>query len=1122
MVASSRATSDAREPPRAFAPPPPPRARDRRLGVVAPAAFSDRPTTMMMRFNVTDDDDDDDDGMDDDIDRRHRRRTLMRAKLATTARGGAADASDVFADGDVADDFARVAKSPAFIVDPRDARGRRIPRDALGRVYRLSHALSRARFDPSSVSVSAHDMKALKGAFHAQFWMIKRAYVDCVVLVKHGSFFNAFDIDADVGHEIGLRQSGGNSGFMRKVGFPCTQFDEWAAKLLALGYSVARVEQMDEDEHASKRSSKVMKRECCEILTPSIERGLTQSEHALYFLAIAEGEDGSIGACAFDAASSTGAIGRVSLEELATVLVTYDPREVVISETLNDDARKVLVTHGRSAASGHADCVLRVLERGGATLPPITRPNVLSAVKHFSGSGMNDKDDDASTVSVPAILCKASDVELQAVAYAMRHLAWVGVCEDVFARVTFTNLVSSAAENNAAETMSNVSPSAFALSRELTFMKLDGDAIKSLHILTGDTGKLAGSLFAFLNQTLTAPGRRRLRQWLVRPLRDVSAINARLDVVQELSRDPFLLQSLRDALKHIKVDYERTFNKAARLAIKAVKTFNIVRFNQTLTPEVDAMGLKNLGPSGAQTLDDILLDAVNMVNFWAMYGNDMLDFTKALDGLIDICDVVHVVAHISEKNVSIADLVRDLQGARDFLRQLRSSLVVTAVTKKKFEVAPSTDVFVEYADAMEEAIRERKQDPLQRMQAERQRKQIKSLHLVLSDDDDDANLPEQDADDRADIAAANAFTEVMHAFAEELPRFERVVSAMCDLDVLQSFATTSASARGSIGFTRPNFSSAPNALELTRSWHPLLRPSIVDKAKRITHNAGIVENNISMEVPFMLLTGPNMSGKSSLLRQIALTVILAQIGCYVPCSMSSISICDAIMTRIGGDDNLANGVSTFLNEMNGTAKILTDFTPSTLVILDELGRGTSTLDGYAIAFAVAHHLTSSSSSARVLFATHYHDLIQDLSACDVAENAPQHSFKAYHIGVESTRGALRFTYKLERGAAPLGSCALNVARLAGFPPGILTRAAHVAHTVNFNRASGAAVDGDNRAISSYVPPEKLLSQREHVALHALCSDAAVCGDAEALGDGAAWARAFYALWLECSTLARKS
>ena len=96
------------------------------------------------------------------------------------------------------------------------------------------------------------------------------------------------------------------------------------------------------------------------------------------------------------------------------------------------------------------------------------------------------------------------------------------------------------------------------------------------------------------------------------------------------------------------------------------------------------------------------------------------------------------------------------------------------------------------------------------------------------------------------------------------------------------------------------------------------------------------------------------------------------------------------MTRIGGDDNLANGVSTFLNEMNGTAKILTDITPSTLVILDELGRGTSTLDGYAIAFAVAHHLTSSSSSARVLFATHYHDLIQDLSACNGAENAPQH------------------------------------------------------------------------------------------------------------------------------------
>jgi len=1032
------------------------------------------------------------------------RRRALREKLARCPFVD--DDGDALGDARDGDDFARSAKTPRFLVDARDARGRK--HRALGRVSRLSSALERERCDPSSVGMSAQDEREMKGAFNLQYWALKRRYCDVVLLVKHGSFFNAFDFDADAGMEVGLRLSGGNTGFMRKVGCPLAQFDEWAAKFLALGYSVGRVEQMDGDE---RRGGHVMKRECCEILTPAIDRGLTCSEHALIFLTIAEGEDGSIGACAFDADSSTGAIGRLTLEELYTVLVQYQPREVVISETLNDDARKVLVSYARSGGNA-VDCVLRILERGGVALPPITRPNVLSALKHFNAGGNVAEDQNVVIPSVPEIIVKASDVELHAVAYAMRHLAWVGVCEDVFARVTFTNIVSHP-NDKSMKVMANSGFSAFALSRELTFMQLHGDAIKSLHVLTGDTGNLTGSLFSFLNQTLTAPGRRRLRQWLIRPLLDVNAIEARLDVVQELSRDPFLLQSFRDALKHMKVDYERTFNKAARLAIKAVKTFNIVRFNQTLTPQVDSMGLKDLGPSGAQTLEDVLLDAVNMVNFWAMYRKAMFDFAKALDGLIDICECVDVISHFAEKNLSIAGLMSDVDGAREFLRELRSSLVVTAVGKKSFVVTPSPDVFQDYALAVSEASKERKQDPLQRIQAERQRKQIRNLHLELSDDDD-MDLPEQDADDRVDLAAANAFTEVMHAFAEELPRFERVVSAMSDLDVLQGFATTCASARGSVGFTRPTFSSAPNELELKRSWHPLLRPSIVDKSKRITHNSGIVENDISMSVPFMLLTGPNMSGKSSLLRQIALTVIMAQMGCYIPCSSSKISICDAIMTRIGGDDNLANGVSTFLNEMNGTAKILNDATPGTLIILDELGRGTSTLDGYAVAYAVALRLMSMSSPAsRVFFATHYHDLVDDLSG---AENA---SFKPYHIGVESVQGALRFTYKLENGPAPLGSCALNVARLAGFPPGILTRAAHVAQTVNFNRAS-TSLDGD-RLVSSFVAPAELLTQREHVALHALCSDCAVCGDVEGLGDGAAWARKFFALWLECTAIVRR-
>ncbi len=133
------------------------------------------------------------------------------------------------------------------------------------------------------------------------------------------------------------------------------------------------------------------------------------------------------------------------------------------------------------------------------------------------------------------IIERASELELQSVGYAMRHLAWCGVCEDVFAKVQFTNLMPESGETTRAmETERN--PSAFALSRDVSYMKLDGEAVKCLHILTGDTGKLTGSLFEFLNQTLTPSGRRRLRQWLVKPLREVEVIQARLDVVEEFSQ----------------------------------------------------------------------------------------------------------------------------------------------------------------------------------------------------------------------------------------------------------------------------------------------------------------------------------------------------------------------------------------------------------------------------------------------------------------------------------------------------------------------------------------------------------------------------------------------------------
>ena len=978
--------------------------------------------------------------------------------------------------------------------------------DATGRtrgteaVFTLSRALD-AAYDPSTLSLGdASTDGSLKG-FAAQFWGFKSTHMDCVVMVKHGSFYNMFDVDADAGMAVGLRLTGTNTGFMRKVGCRAESFQEWARRLLAQGFTVARVEQMDENT-AAKTANGVMRRECCEILTPALDRGLLQSGQANYFMTLADSvSDREVAVCAIDAESGCAVLGKVPFDGLISILQQYEPREVVVSETLCKENRQALATYGKSGAS-HRDCVLRVLERGGKKLPSITRANVLSAMKHFA----------AEDGQIGDTVLNASELELRAIGFAMRHLAWVGLCETVFARLSFLNLVS--VDERTMENENSGPASAFALPRDQVFMAMDGEALSSLHVLHGDTGALAGSLFAYLNQTLTLPGRRRLRQFLLRPLRDEGEISARLDVVQALTRDHFILQSLRHSMKHLKLDYEKKFVKACRLAVKTSKVYNIVRFNQTLTHEVDEMDLQELGPKGASTLEQVLMDAVNMVSFWEMHKRELFDFTQLLDSLIAICDVARIIRPLAEFNTSIDGLLNDIGGSRDFLQELRSALVVTAVEKKKFVVTPSPVVFTEFGEYAREAIRERNQDPFLRQQNEKRRKELRNLYIPLSDDEADDERCYQDADDKADLAAANAFTEVMSAFREELQRFERIVNGISTLDVLQGFATVCMSSRGSIGFSRAQLSSVSGKLEISRGWYPLLHPSIYDASKGISHENGIVDNDISMEKPFMLLTGPNMSGKSSLLRQITTTVIMSQIGCLVPAEKCEHGIVDCIMTRIGGDDNLASGVSTFLNEMQGASNILSKMTERSLIVLDELGRGTSTLDGYAIAYATAKYLASSTECRPlVLFATHYHNLANELKKSNDSE---VDACVEKHIGVKSIpAGGLRFTYKLEDGPAPLGSCALNVARLAGFPPGILTRASHVAKTVKFTRTSGE----EDRRASSYQPPSELLEPKEHVSFSRLVADPAVIGDAEALGDGVAWARQFHSLWCACKSLA---
>ena len=281
------------------------------------------------------------------------------------------------------------------------------------------------------------------------------------------------------------------------------------------------------------------------------------------------------------------------------------------------------------------------------------------------------------------------------------------------------------------------------------------------------------------------------------------------------------------------------------------------------------------------------------------------------------------------------------------------------------------------------------------------------------------------ADERISEIERRLFSEMRTAVAQQSPRLRRTGAAVAQLDVLANLARLAASRN----YTRPEFVDG-GEMSILGGRHPVIEQLLEQQGERFVPNA-VYLNSASHQI--LLITGPNMGGKSTYLRQIALIVLLAQIGSFVPADQARLPITDRIFTRIGASDNLARGRSTFLVEMSEVAAILNLATPQSLVLLDEVGRGTATFDGLSIAWAVVEHLQAA-TRARTLFATHYHELTE------LADLLP--GVKNIHVSVEETPNEIVFLRRVEEGSANK-SYGIEVARLAGLPRAVIERAREV-------------------------------------------------------------------------------
>ncbi len=542
------------------------------------------------------------------------------------------------------------------------------------------------------------------------------------------------------------------------------------------------------------------------------------------------------------------------------------------------------------------------------------------------------------------------------------------------------------------------------------FMTLDASARRNLELTETLRGETRGSLLWVLDKTVTPMGKRLLRQWVGQPLLDVAAIEQRQEGVQFFFADGLLRAEVRAALKPL-ADLERLINRivaghaqprdliALRATLRALPAIRALFADH----ETEALPVAQLDLCPAER--DLLEKAI------AEDPPATLQNTGVIrEGFSDELDqVIQASAHARDWIANLESVERERTGIKNLKVGYNKVFgYYIEVTRANTDRVPS-----EYIRKQTLVNAERYITP--------EMKEYETLVL--------------NAEEEIKKLETRLFRQVCQQLAASAGRLRGVSQVLAELDVLASLAETAAVN----GYVRPQVSNLVT-LDIRNGRHPVVEQTLT--AERFIANDIVFEDGEIIR----LITGPNMSGKSTYLRQTALIVLMAQMGSFVPAESAHIGLVDRIFTRIGAQDEIHAGQSTFMVEMIETANILHHATPRSLLILDEIGRGTSTYDGVAIAWAMVEYIHNHPKlRARTLFATHYHELTE------LADHLP--GVRNYNVAVSEADGQVVFLHKIVPGGADK-SYGIHVARLAGLPSPVVQRASEI--MAELERTSGRA------------------------------------------------------------------
>ena len=847
--------------------------------------------------------------------------------------------------------------------------------------------------------VKRGDGKVVETPLMRQYYEIKQQHPDAVLLFRVGDFYETFGEDAifasKVLNIVLTRKANGSHTFIELAGFPHHALETYLYKLVRAGGKVAICEQLEDP----KLTKKLVKRGVTELITPGISLNdrLLENGKNNFLCGLYPGQAGPAGWGA-------------SLRQAASKKKSKPAQEMGIS-FLDVSTGEFFV------AEGNMEYIHKLIDNFQPSEIVMPRDYRDEFFRLFGNRYY-------VTVFEDWVFKPDFARELLLKHFKTNSLKGFGVENMVAAQIAAASCLHYLIESKHEQSSHISSLQKIVESR---YVWMDAFTLRNLELLqpsstaVDDSKAAENSLWAVLDKTSTPMGSRLLRRMICLPLKDKDQLEERFDYVQTLVENREAADFLEDKFSQIG-DLERLLSKVA--AMRALPR--------------EMLQLKNtLGIlAGIKTWGETALSEIPLLQAWAASLDECSQLHDYLAKSIDpdapaLLSKGGVVA--SGVDAELDELRRIAYSGKEYLAELlQRESRQSGISGLKLGFNNVYGYYLEVTHSFKDKV-----------PAEWVRKQtLTNAERYITQDLKEYEEKVLTAQDKITTVEAALYQKILEYSSTFIKRIQESVQKIASFDVMLSFAKVAAQNK----YVRPQLMDSYD-LEIIQGRHPVIERHIPAGQKYVPNDIRFQKEGCRI----MMITGPNMSGKSAVLRQTALIVLMAQIGCFVPAEAARIGLVDKIFTRVGATDNLASGESTFMVEMNETANILNNLTDRSLVLLDEIGRGTSTYDGISIAWAIAEYLHDiPKRAAKVLFATHYHELNQ------MAARFPH--IRNYHVRVKEMDGQVIFLRTLAEGGSE-HSFGIHVAQMAGMPRYVVERAEEILESLE-----KGGVHGQQRAI----------------------------------------------------------